>query len=63
MILGKAIKWADKASSLDNKNADALGQKGKVYYYGWENFRQNPFTNDDRIVAKLAYNYFVRAGR
>ena len=57
----QAIKWADKASSLDNKNADALGQKGKVYYYGWENFRQNPFTNDDRIVAKLAYNYFVRA--
>ena len=57
----QAIKWADKASSLDNKNADALGQKGKVYYYGWENFRQNPFTNDDRIVAKLAYNYFIKA--
>ena len=38
-----------------------MGQKGKVYYYGWENFRQNPFTNDDRIVAKLAYNYFVKA--
>ena len=57
----QAIKWADKATSLDNKNADALGQKGKVYYYGWDNFRQNPFTNDDRIVAKLAYNYFVKA--
>ena len=44
----QALKWADKASSLDNKTGDGLGQKGKVYYYGWDNFRQNPFTNDDR---------------
>ena len=57
----QALKWADKATSLDNKNGDGLGQKGKVYYYGWDNFRQNPFTNDDRIVAKLAYNYFKEA--
>ena len=32
-----------------------------MYYFGWDNFRQNPFTNDDRIVAKLAYDYFVEA--
>ena len=57
----QALKWADKASSLDNKTGDGLGQKGKVYYYGWDNFRQNPFTNDDRLIAKLAYNYFVKA--
>ena len=56
-----ALKWADKASSLDNKTGDGLGQKGKVYYYGWDNFRQNPFTNDDRLIAKLAYDYFVKA--
>lgn len=57
----QAIKWADKAFSLDNKTGEGLGQKGKVYYYGWDNFRQNPFTNDDRLVAKLAYDYFVKA--
>jgi len=57
----QALKWADKASSLDNKTGDGLGQKGKVYYYGWDNFRQNPFTNDDRLIAKLAYDYFVKA--
>ena len=57
----QALKWADKSISLDNKNGDGLGQKGKVYYYGWDNFRQNPFTIDDRIVAKLAYNYFIDA--
>ena len=32
-----------------------------MYYYGWDNFRSNPFSNDDRIVAKLCYNYFVKA--
>ena len=57
----QAIKWADKATDIDSKSADALGQKGKVYYYGWDSFRQNPFTNDDRLVAKLAYNYFIKA--
>ncbi len=57
----QAVNWADKAISLDNKSGDALGQKGKVYYYGWDNFRQNPFTIDDRVVAKLAYNYFLKA--
>ena len=57
----QALKWADKASSLDNKTGDGLGQKGKVYYYGWDNFRQNPFTNDDRLIAKLAHDYFVKA--
>lgn len=57
----QAIKWADKASDIDSKSAESLGQKGKVYYYGWDNFRQNPFTNDDRIVAKLAYDYFIKA--
>ena len=56
-----ALKWADKASSLDNSSGDGFGQKGKVYYYGWENFRQNPFTIDDRIVAKLAFDYFTKA--
>lgn len=56
-----ALKWADKASTLDNSSGDGYGQKGKVYYYGWENFRQNPFTIDDRIVAKLAFDYFIKA--
>ena len=30
----QAIKWADKATDIDPRSADALGQKGKVYYYG-----------------------------
>ena len=58
----QAIKWADKATDIDSKSADALGQKGKVYYYGWDNFRvTDKDRNDDRLVAKLAYNYFRKA--
>ena len=57
----QALKWADKATSLQNQNGEGFGQKGKVYYYGWDNFRQNPFTIDDRVVAKLAYDYFTKA--
>ena len=57
----QALRWADKATSLDKNSGDGFGQKGKVYYYGWDNFRQNPFTIDDRIVAKLAYDYFIKA--
>ena len=58
---GKALRWANKAISLNGNTGDGYSQKGKVFYYGWDNFRQNPFTTDDRIVAKLAHYYFVKA--
>ena len=57
----QALRWADKAASIDNSSGEGVGQKGKVYYYGWDAFRQNPFTKDDRIVAKLAFDYFNKA--
>ena len=58
---GKALRWADKAINLFDKSGKGYGQKGKVYYKGWETYKQNPFSVDDRIVAKLAYNNFVKA--
>ena len=58
---GKALKWADKSIDINSENGDSYAQKAKVYYYGWDNFRKNPFSSDDRIVAKLAYNYFIMA--
>ena len=57
----KALKWADKSIDVNSDNGDTYAQKSKVYFYGWDHFRKNPFTTDDRIVAKLAYNYFVIA--
>ena len=58
---GKGLRWADKAISLYSNNGDGYGQKGKVYFIGWDRFRMNPFSIDDRIVAKLAYDYFLKA--
>ena len=57
-----ALKWADKASSLDNSSGDGFFQKAEVYFQSWENFQQNN-SLDDRIVAKLAYNYYSKAER
>ena len=58
---GKASRWADKAVNLIDNGGKGYGQKGKVYYKGWETYKQNPLSVDDRIVAKLAYNNFVKA--
>ena len=58
---GKALRWADKAINLIDNGGKGYGQKGKVYYKGWETYKQNPLSVDDRIVAKLAYNNFVKA--
>jgi tetratricopeptide (TPR) repeat protein len=58
---GKALRWADKSVGIDNKLGDAYAQKAKVFYYGWDNYNQNPFTIDDRIVAKLSYDNYVKA--
>ena len=58
---GKALRWADKAINLIDNSGKGYGQKGKVYYKAWETYKQNPLSVDDRIVAKLAYNNFVKA--
>ena len=58
---GKALRWADKAISLIKNDGSGYGQKGKVYYKAWDNFRQNPLTIDDRIIASLAYENFLKA--
>jgi tetratricopeptide (TPR) repeat protein len=57
----KALKWANKAIDLNSETGAGFGQKGKVYYLAWDYLRQNPFTPDDRIVAKLAFDAFTKA--
>ena len=58
---GKALRWADKAINLIDNSGKGYGQKGEVYYKGWETLKNNPLSVDDRIVAKLAYNNFLKA--
>ena len=41
----QAIKWADKATDIDSKSADALGQKGKGFIImAGTTLGKNPFT-------------------
>ena len=58
---GKALRWADKSINLIENSGKGYGQKGKVYYKGWEALKQNPLSIDDRIVAKLSYTNFLKA--
>ena len=60
-MFGKALKWAEKSIDLNSESGAGYGQKGKVYYLAWDYLRQNPFSNDDRIVAKLAFDAFSKA--
>ena len=48
-------------SDVNSDNGSTYAQKAKVYFYGWDNFRSQPFSIDDRIVAKLSYQYFIKA--
>ena len=58
---GKALRWADKSINLISNSGKGFGQKGKVYYKSWETLKQNPLSVDDKIIAKLAFNNFVKA--
>ena len=58
---GKALRWADKSINLIDNSGNGFGQKGKVFYKAWESLKNNPLTIDDRIVAKLAHDNFIKA--
>ena len=55
---GKAIRWADKAAQISSNSGAALGQKGQVYYKALSFCRSEDISDDDRIIAYLAYKYF-----
>lgn len=58
---GKAIIWADKAIKSSKSSGEALGAKGDVYYKAFHTCRTPEVSSDDRIVARLAYKYYVQA--
>ena len=57
----KALLWADKAIQVSKSSGQGFGQKGNVYYKAFQSCRSTDITNDDRIVASLAYKYFQLA--
>ena len=60
---GKAVSWAEKAIKGSKSSGEALGAKGDVYYNAFHTCRTPEVSRDDRIVARLAYKYYVQAER
>lgn len=58
---GKALRWADKAVSIDKSNGEAYGKKGNVYYKSFQDCRSASISMDDRVISTLAYNNFNKA--
>jgi tetratricopeptide (TPR) repeat protein len=58
---GKAMKWAEEAIKIAPDNGETIGAKGNVYYAAFQDCRENFPTNDDKLVAAFAYNYFKMA--
>ncbi len=58
---GKAIDWAEKAIKVSKSAGEALGAKGDVYYKAFHTCRTPEVSRYDRIVARLAYKYYVQA--
>jgi tetratricopeptide (TPR) repeat protein len=58
---GKAISWANIAIKSSKSSGEALGAKGDVYYKAFHTCRTPEVSRDDRIIARLAYKYYVQA--
>ena len=57
----KALRWADKAISIDKNNGESYGRKGNVYYKSFQDCRSAAISLGDRIIATLAQNNFIKA--
>ena len=56
-----ALQWANKAIRIVPDNGETYGTKGLVYYKAFQECRKDYPTIDDKIVAALAHQYFLKA--
>ena len=56
-----AFKWAQTAMKISKNNAESLAHLGNLYYKSMQSCRGDNFSRSDKIVASLAYEYFVKA--
>lgn len=57
----KALRWAEKAISIDRNNGESYGRKGNVYYKSFQDCRSPAISLDDRVVATFANRNFNKA--
>ena len=56
-----AYEWAQKAIKISKSNAESLSHMGNLYYRAMQTCRGDNFSRSDKIIASMAYNYFVKA--
>ena len=56
-----AYNWANEALKISKNNAEALSHMGNLYYKAMQSCRIDNFLRSDKIIASLAYNYFLKA--
>ncbi|MFQ6616427.1 MAG: tetratricopeptide repeat protein [Fidelibacterota bacterium] len=56
---GKALTWAETAIKIAPDNGEPVAQKGLVYYRAFQECRGDYPSSDDKVVAGLAYKYFL----
>ena len=56
-----AYNWANKALKISKNNAESLSHMGNLYYKAMQSCRTDNFSRSDKIIASLAYNYFLKA--
>jgi tetratricopeptide (TPR) repeat protein len=56
-----AFEWAKKSMKISKNNAESLAHVGNLYYKAMQSCREDTFSRSDKIVASLAYEYFVKA--
>ena len=56
-----AFEWGKKSMKISRNNAESLAHMGNLYYKSMQSCRGDNFSRSDKIVASLAYEYFVKA--
>jgi len=56
-----AFEWGKKSMKISRNNAESLAHMGNLYYRSMQSCRGDNFSRSDKIVASLAYEYFVKA--
>ena len=56
-----AFEWGKKSMKISKNNAESLAHMGNLYYKAMQLCRGDNFSRSDKIVASLAYEYFIKA--
>ena len=56
-----AFEWGQKSMKISRNNAESLAHMGNLYYKSMQSCRGDNFSRSDKIIASLAYEYFVKA--